>query len=96
MKEFSTREDLKGKSKEISKFASKIMADVKKMPEKRRENMLKIKGSNEKEVIEEAKDFLEERFDAQIAVYDEEDDQRYDPRQKAVMAMPSRPAIYIE
>jgi leucyl-tRNA synthetase len=96
MKEFSTAEDLKGKFKEIPKFASKIMAEVKKVPEKRRENTLKIKGSNEKKVIEEAKDFLEKRFDVQIAVYDEEDMQRYDPKQKAAMAMPSRPAIYIE
>jgi leucyl-tRNA synthetase len=96
MKEFSTAEDLKEKFKEIPKFASKIIADVKKVPEKRRENTLKIKGSNEKKVIDEAKDFLQERFDAQIAIYDEEDTQRYDPRQKATMAMPSRPAIYVE
>jgi leucyl-tRNA synthetase len=96
MKEFSAEEDLKEKLKEISKFVSKIVTDTNKVPEKRRENILKIKVFNEKEAIEDAKDFLRERFNAQIAVYDEEDVGRYDPRQKAMMSMPCRPAIYIE
>ena len=93
---YKAEEGLREKLKEISKFASKIVADVNKVPEKRRETILKIKAFNEKEAIEDAKDFLRERFNAQIAVYDEEDVKRYDPRQKASMAMPCRPAIYIE
>jgi leucyl-tRNA synthetase len=96
MKELSMEEDLGEKLKEISKFASKIVTDIDKIPEKRRENILKIKLINEKGVIEDAKDFLRERFNAQIAVYDEEDMERYDPKQKAMMSMPYRPAIYIE
>jgi leucyl-tRNA synthetase len=96
MKEFSAEKDLKERLKEISKFVQKIVADINKVPEKRRENILKIKAFNEKEAIEDAKDFLRERFNAQIAVYDEEEVKRYDPKEKAMMAMPCRPAIYIE
>jgi leucyl-tRNA synthetase len=96
MKELSMEDDLKRKLKEIPKFASKIIMDINKVPEKRRGNISRTRTSNEKEVIEDAKDFLRQKFDAQIAVYDEEDMERYDPKQKAMMSMPYRPAIYIE
>jgi leucyl-tRNA synthetase len=96
MKEFSTEEDLKERLKEISKFVSKIVMDTNKVSEKKRENLLKIEAFNEKDVIEEARSFLMDRFKAQIVVYSEEDKKRYDPKQRALMAMPCRPAIYIE
>jgi len=96
MKEFSAEEDLKERLKEISKFISKIVMDTNKVSEKRRENLLTIETFNEKDVIEEARGFLMDRFKAQIVVYSEEDKKRYDPKQRALMAMPCRPAIYIE
>jgi len=96
MKEFSTEEDLKERLKEISKFVSKIVMDTNKVSEKRRENLLKIEAFNEKDVIEEARSFLMDRFKAQIVVYSEEDKKRYDPKQRALVTMPCRPAIYIE
>jgi hypothetical protein len=40
--------------------------------------------------------FLEERFNAKVAVYSEEDKARYDPKQRAALAIPRQPAIYIE
>jgi len=96
MKELAAEEDLKENLKEIAKSASKIAKEVSRMLEKRRENMLRIKAFNEKETIEDARDFLLERFKAQIMVYDEKDGRRYDPKQRAVMSVPYRPAIYIE
>ena len=96
MKELAAEEDLKKNLKEIAKFASKTVKEVSTIPEKRRENMLKIRAFNEKEVMEDARDFLEERFKAQIIVCNEENKGCYDPKQKAVMSMPYRPAIYIE
>jgi leucyl-tRNA synthetase len=96
MKEISKQEDLKEKLKEVAKFASKIVTEVSKTPESRIENILKIQAVNEKEVIEDAKDFLKERFKAQIEVYSEDDKERYDPMRKAVMSMPCRPAIYMK
>jgi leucyl-tRNA synthetase len=96
MKEFAAEEDLKRNIKEIAKIASKIMKEINRIPEKRRENMLRIGSFNEKEMIEDASGFLSERFKAQVMVYSEEDKETYDPKQKAVMSMPCRPAIYIE
>jgi leucyl-tRNA synthetase len=96
MKEFATEEDLKRNIEEIAKVASKIVKEISRIPEKRRENMLRIGAFNEKEVIEGALGFLSERFKAQVMVYNEEDKERYDPKQRALMSMPCRPAIYIE
>ncbi|NWG11241.1 leucine--tRNA ligase [Candidatus Bathyarchaeota archaeon] len=96
MKEFAAEGDLKKRMKEVATFASKMVKDVSKMPEKRRENMLMIKALDEKEVVEDAKSFLMQRFNAQITVYNEEDEERYDPKNKAAVSVPYRPAIYIE
>ena len=96
MKEFAAEEDLKRNIEEIAKVASKIVKEISRIPEKRRENMLRIGAFNEKEVIEGALDFLSERFKAQVMAYSEEDKERYDPKQRALMSMPCRPAIYIE
>ena len=96
MKEFAADKDLNENIKDVAKFASKIVEEISRVPEKRRENLLKVKAFNEKDVIEDARGFLMDRFKAQIMVYSEEDKERYDPRQRAVMAMPCRPAIYIE
>jgi leucyl-tRNA synthetase len=96
MEEISAEEDQKKKIKEAAAFASKIVKEVAMVPEKRRENILALKALNEKEIIESAEDFLRDRFKAQITVYAEEDDERYDPRRRAATAVPSRPAIYIE
>jgi hypothetical protein len=58
--------------------------------------MAKIKIANEKEIIEDAAVFLKGLFNAQVTVYSEEDEARYDPKQRAALAMPGQPAIYIE
>jgi len=96
MREFSTEEDLRGKLKEVAKFASKTLQEANKMPEKRKGNLLKIKTLNEKRILESAEDFLKARFKAQITSYQEDDRNIYDPRLRATSSMPCRPAIYIE
>jgi leucyl-tRNA synthetase len=96
MKELTTDEDLRKRIKEVANFASKLVKEVSKVPEKRRENMLKIKMLDEKGVIEDAKGLLMQMFNAEIIVYSEEDEERYDPKNKAVVSIPYRPAIYIE
>jgi hypothetical protein len=67
-----------------------------KLPSDRKKRIAQIKIANEKEIIEDAAVFLKERFNAQVTVYSEEDEARYDPRQRAALAMPGQPAIYIE
>ena len=43
--------------------------------------MLKIKTVDEKEILDSAVGFLKERFNAEISVYSEDDEKRYDPKQ---------------
>jgi leucyl-tRNA synthetase len=96
MKELHAEKDLKKHSKELAKFTARTLKEVSKMPEDRRQVLLEIEMLDEKAVIMDAIGFLGERFNAQVIAFDEEDKQRYDPKQRATMAMPRRPAIYIE
>ncbi|MEM3536510.1 MAG: leucine--tRNA ligase [Candidatus Bathyarchaeia archaeon] len=96
MKEFAADQDLKKKIKEIGKLAPKILEETNRMPKERREALLKVKAFNEKKTMEEAADFLADRFNAQIIVYTEEDTECHDPKHRAAFAMPCKPAIYIE
>lgn len=96
MKELAVEEDLKNRMKAAANFASKIVKEAGRMPEKRIENILTIESLNETEVLENAKNFIAQRFNAQVIIYNEENCKRYDPKNKADMSMPYRPAIYIE
>jgi len=96
MKELVAEDDLKKNVKEVANFAQKTLKEVNRMPQDRRERVLKMKALEEKAAIEDAKDFLKQRLKAQIMVYSEEDSQRYDPKNRSILSMPFKPAIYIE
>lgn len=96
MKELAADEDLKEYLKELAKLAPKIAKDVSRMPEDRRRRQVKIGMLDEKKIIADAENFLTERLKAEIDVYNEEDNERYDPKQRATLSLPCRPAIYIE
>ena len=46
--------------------------------------------------LRDANEFLQNELRAEILVYEEDDDSRYDPKSRANLAKPLRPAIYIE
>jgi len=96
MEEMSNDETLKEHLKEIAKFAPKFIKIIEQIPTERRLNMLKIKKINEKDVLKNASNFLQQRFKTEVMIYEEDDENHYDPRQRASMAVPWRPAIYIE
>jgi leucyl-tRNA synthetase len=96
MRELSEQDDLKSHLKEAAKFVTNAVKEIGKIPEGRRENLLKVADLHERETVDNAEDFLKERFGAQITVYSEEDVGRYDPRSRATLGAPCRPAIYIE
>ena len=64
--------------------------------DRKKARIAKIEMTNEKEIIEDALGFLKERFNAEVTVHGEEDKARYDPKQRATLATPGQPAIYIE
>jgi leucyl-tRNA synthetase len=99
MKEFSNNTELKPYMKDIAALVPKIIKAVTKLSSNRKINMLKIQKINEKEVIQNAVNFLKDRFNAKVNVYSEDNDdaeKRYDPQNRAQTAIPYQPAIYIE
>ena len=96
MKKFAADKDLKPHMKDIAAMLPRVMKALTKMPSDRKANILKIKKVNEKELLENAISFFKERFNAEVSVYSEVDLKRYDPKQRATMAMPYQPAIYVE
>jgi leucyl-tRNA synthetase len=96
MKTLAADPALKPHMKDAAALVPKILKALTKLPTERKANLLKIKVLNEKEVVQDAVGFLKERFGAEVAVYSEDDQARYDPKQKAAMALPNQPAIYIE
>jgi leucyl-tRNA synthetase len=96
MKELAAEPNLKPRMKEAAGLVPRVIKTMTKLASERKTNMLKIQAVNEKGVIADALGFLKERFNAEIEVYSEEDEERYDPKQRAPLAMPYQPAIYIE
>jgi leucyl-tRNA synthetase len=96
MREFSNNPELKTHMKDIAALVPKIIKATTKLSSNRKANMLKTQKIDEKEVIQNALNFLKDRFGAEVNVYSEEDNNRFDPKNRAQTAIPYQPAIYIE
>jgi hypothetical protein len=82
--------------KAVASFVPKVLKTLSKMPNERKARLANIEIADEKEFIASALGFLEERFNAKVAVYSEDDEARFDPNRRAALAVPGQPAIYIE
>ena len=96
MKKLMQHPALRKEAKKVSAFVGKTLQEVNAMPTDQKKRRLEAGELNEKALLNEAKKFLEREFKAEILIYDEEDPQRYDPKKRANLAKPYRPAIYIE
>ncbi|HEX7483415.1 MAG TPA: class I tRNA ligase family protein, partial [Candidatus Bathyarchaeia archaeon] len=96
MKEFAADKDLKPHMKDIAGLVPRVIKALTKVSGERKANMQKIKAVDDQAILACAAEFLGERFKAEACVYREDDQQRCDPKNRAAMAMPYQPAIYIE
>ena len=96
MKEFAADKDLKLHMKDIAGMVPRIIKALMKVSGERKANMQQIKVVDEKSILAAAVGFLGQRFNAEISVFSENDTERFDPKNRATMAMPYQPAIYIE
>jgi leucyl-tRNA synthetase len=96
MRELAKDSSLRENMKDVASFVPKVLKALSKLPSERKARLAKVEMANEKEIIEDALGFLKERFNAEVTVYGEEDKARYDPKQRATLATPGQPAIYIE
>lgn len=96
MKELASDSAIRPHMKEASGLVPKIIKALPKFSPERKTNMQKIQIANEKQILRDSQCFFKERFNAEIEVYSEDDKERYDPKNRALMAMPYQPAIFIE
>jgi len=88
--------ELKPKAKQVSKFVMQLIEEINRMPNEKKQRQLQISTMNEMEALTESIKFFAEEFNAEIHVNSEEDMERYDPKKRAELAKPYRPAIFIE
>ena len=69
--------------------------DLKNTPKSERRKKVQLLNY-EKEIYSEAKDFLEKEFKADVFIFPADAKSKYDPKKRSNIAMPYRPAIYIE
>jgi leucyl-tRNA synthetase len=96
MKEFAADKDLKPHMKDIAGLVPRVIKALTKVSGERKANMQKIKAVDEHAVLAGTVGFLGERYNAEVSVYSEDDQTRFDPKNRASLAMPYQPAIYIE
>jgi leucyl-tRNA synthetase len=96
MKELMKNPDLKNVAKQVAAFVGQLVEEVNKMSDERKNRQLKAGVINENEALRAATVFFERELNADVSVYSEEDAKRYDPKKRAQLAKPYRPAIYIE
>jgi len=81
-------------AKEIPKFAQKIITDVQGMEEDLMNSLADV-DFDETSALRESLDFLSSSVECNVEIFNA-DDAGYDPQGKSRMAIPMRPAIYIE
>lgn len=95
MKELMADPELKEIAGKVSKFAREVLDEVNRLPNDQKQRILQIGVMDEQQILNAAKGFFEKAFNAKVEVYGE-DKQIYDPKNRAQLAKPRRPAIFVE
>lgn len=93
LKEKARAEKLRVKE---GKMVGELMRTVVKLSPEEREERRIVGRLDEFSTLTAAKAFLERELKAKVCVFREEDPNRCDPEDRAKMALPYRPAIYVE
>jgi leucyl-tRNA synthetase len=87
-------EELREKGDEVNDLVQELVEFVRERPDDDVEVLTEV-DDREQSVYEDARQFFEREFDAEVEVY-REGEEAYDPADKAKNAMPFRPAIHLE
>jgi leucyl-tRNA synthetase len=82
--------------KDLPKFASKVIQQVRTMPTDLRARRTEAGEVDERSLFAEAQPFFSKELKTVVEVHNEEDASLYDPKNRARMAEPYRPAIFLE
>ena len=96
MKELMAKPELRANAEKVSKYVTQMLEELSRISEERQKRLLEVKSIDEACVLKDAKSFLEKELNAKVEIYEEEDPARYDPKTRAQLAKPNRPAIFIE
>ena len=96
MKQLMQEPELKANAEKVAKFAGQITDEINRTSEEAKQRHTQTGLLDESQALEEAKGFFQKELNAEIHVYNEKDPKRHDPKQRAQLAKPYRPAIYIE
>jgi leucyl-tRNA synthetase len=96
MTELMKDNDMKKNAKHLAKFIGQLVDEVNRLSAERKQRHLRVGIIDEKQSLKEATLFFKREFNSEIIVYDEEDPKRHDPKNRAQLAKPYRPAIYVE
>jgi leucyl-tRNA synthetase len=96
MKDLMAKPELRAKADKVSKFVGQIVDDFNRMPDERKKQLLQVRSIDELQILCDAKGFLEKELNAKVEVFGEEEKERYDPKSRAQLAKPYRPAIFVE
>ncbi|MEM3018045.1 MAG: class I tRNA ligase family protein, partial [Candidatus Bathyarchaeia archaeon] len=87
---------LRDRMKEVTAYIQPLLKEMAQTAPDARERLLAAGVIDELEALQGASEFLSKELKAEVAVYMEGDDSRYDPKGRARLAKPHRPAIYVE
>ncbi|MCW4010441.1 MAG: leucine--tRNA ligase [Candidatus Bathyarchaeota archaeon] len=96
MKALAADPMVKPHMKEAAALAPKVIKALTKLSGERKANLLQLKELDEKAILQSAVGFLKDRFNAEVSVFGEDDQDRYDPKNRAALAMSNQPAIFVE
>ncbi len=96
LREVETQLGLRLHRADLSKFLQQAVTEVRGMPEERFETLAATKV-DELQILSDAADFIREQLGVQqVQVFKADDPARYDPQNRALLAVPLRPAIFVE
>ncbi|HUK50875.1 MAG TPA: class I tRNA ligase family protein, partial [Terriglobales bacterium] len=82
--------------KDLPKFASKVIQQVRTMPADLRTRRLEAGEVDERGLFAQAQAFFSKELKTTVEVHSEDEPSIYDPKSRARMAEPYRPAIFLE
>jgi len=96
IKKVKSNPKVKASDKQIAKFVNQTVKEVSMMPKDLKKMKKDALNIDEKDTLLNAKAFLAKEINAPVEVFVEEEQGIFDPKSRASLSQPLRPAIFIE
>ncbi len=96
MKQLMGNMELKSRANEVSLFTKKLIEEIRAVPPDMFKKRMKIAVLNELDILINAKKFLENEIRSDVFIFSEDNSNKVDPKCRAFLSKPYRPAIFVE